>query len=697
MTAFEANVISEAFRELLENNNPRLVELGQNLAYLTIVQSGLQNSPITFTELIPHEFYGNIVKGAIESALEEGIDMGDFTARYKAKQEEPNFRVQDFGFSEEYLPKESVTGEGTKIEQPFPGVETIKDSGLTLEQSNQFIDLLSPQISTQSYVENTGKNANQMFSYGFRWAKTKSDGKAKFNSVQSRVFGPVPNQAKITSNSKDGKYGYFSTDQNNNPLPALNTLQPIIDFIESKLGIDMSNYDSMLANIYDEKSFINQHRDTTESQSAEKYPVIVLNLGADGRLVYDTDLSSSYTTFEDKFKSGEYGKSIHDLNLSNGSVYAFGVNGKNRFSFHHRIFSGLDTKNPLKSITLPDGTILKDYRITLTFRRAQDIAGDISTEPTRTTISNTPQVSDEQKELDGQLPQQSDSNVEMYTTESISTPDINNTEEVTLPDNIKSIQKARNQVINLQAELYREGGLRTKISELVGRMYKSTNEAQREAIQKEAKPLEERKVYIEREIARLNSELNDLKEGVYPWTEKGIAQYAEDTKTDFARFKIDNQQKSVSAVTEDVKLFNPNDKELKRGSVVTYNKNKYILWNIKSDGKAQLINYETGVKFTGTPNVSKLAAEGAYKTVEFNSIQYIVVAEDFIYSTASGDLVYAGNDNSSKVQRGRIFALTQEVTIKPIKIGQQQKDIRTINNISNRAGEEGEQQTTCKL
>lgn len=98
LTAFESNVISEGFRELINANDPRVQELGRNLAYLTILQSGLNNSPITFTELIPFEFYGDIVKAAITSALKEGVDMDNFAEKLANKQNSKlSYKLQDFG------------------------------------------------------------------------------------------------------------------------------------------------------------------------------------------------------------------------------------------------------------------------------------------------------------------------------------------------------------------------------------------------------------------------------------------------------------------------------------------------------------------------------------------------------------------------------------------------------------------------
>lgn len=265
-----------------------------------------------------------------------------------------------------------------EIQTPVPGVANIPNSGLTVEKANEFIDLLQPQIKKQAYVENRARTANMMFSFGLRWAKNIPNESEK--SEQAKNLGqPRPNKKQIKS--KEGAtYGYYLTDQNNNSLPSIKELQPIMDFIQSKLGIDMSNYDAMLGNIYDQSSFIHQHRDTTESITAEGYPVIVINLGADGHLEYDKDLKSTYASYK---KSGQ-------LDLTNGGIYAFGVDGVNRFTFHHRIGSGLESENPLKPITLPNGQILSNYRITLTFRRASDLDAGMPKTPNKLVSTTTP-------------------------------------------------------------------------------------------------------------------------------------------------------------------------------------------------------------------------------------------------------------------------------------------------------------------
>jgi alkylated DNA repair dioxygenase AlkB len=328
------------------------------------IKTRLENNP-TFTLVFP----------------KDGLGTGLAKLKEKAPQTYAYLKqrlLEEFGFNNDTgeISKPFMAPVSEDVSKPVAGVENIPNSGLTIEQSNQFIDILQPQIVKQAYVENRARTANLMFSFGLRWARNIPNPTEK--SEQAKNLGkPRPNKKQIKS--KEGAtYGYYTTDQNNNPIPSIKELQPIIDFIQSKLGIDMSNYDAMLGNIYDDSSFIHQHRDTTESITAKGYPVIVINLGADGHLEYDKDVSSTYASYK---KSGQ-------LNLTNGGIYAFGINGENRFTFHHRIGSGLESPNPLKPIKLPNGETLTNYRITLTFRRASDLEPEMPFTPNK--ITSTP-------------------------------------------------------------------------------------------------------------------------------------------------------------------------------------------------------------------------------------------------------------------------------------------------------------------
>ena len=288
-----------------------------------------------------------------------------------------------------------------KIEKPYPGVENIPDTGLTIEKANEFIDLLQPQILNQAYVENKAYTANRMFSFGLRWAKNIPNDNEK--SIQrTEGLKQRPNKVKLQSLSSYDSYGYYATDQNNKPLPPLSSIQPIIDFIESQIGIDLSDYDSVLANIYEPNSFIHQHRDTTESKTAKNYPVVVINLGAKGGLLYHIDFSdetkynANSNTYNDFFNQTDKHAT---LPIKNGGIYAFGVDGKNRFSFNHRVQAEAQ-ETPTKPLVVPEWDskgnkigekTLNDYRITLTFRRAQDLTENMPKTPKRLSVTpNTP-------------------------------------------------------------------------------------------------------------------------------------------------------------------------------------------------------------------------------------------------------------------------------------------------------------------
>ena len=113
------------------------------------------------------------------------------------------------------------------------------------------------------------------------------------------------------------------------------------------------------------------------------------------------------------------------------------------------------------------------------------------------------------------------------------------------------------------------------------------------------------------------------------------------------------EPKEKAEVVENKKLFDKNDKELKKGSVVEYNGKKYLFWN-NNNGKAQLINTD-GTKFSGTPNIDKLTVTGSYKTTIYDNTEYIVTDNNNIYSGATGNLVFVNLDGSTKSKKAKII------------------------------------------
>jgi hypothetical protein len=123
---------------------------------------------------------------------------------------------------------------------------------------------------------------------------------------------------------------------------------------------------------------------------------------------------------------------------------------------------------------------------------------------------------------------------------------------------------------------------------------------------------------------------------------------------------------SAKPTVQNKKLFDSSDKELKKGSVVEYNGEKYLFWNKNVAGKAQLIKTD-GSKFSGTPDVSKLNILGSYKTVMYNNTEYIVTDNNNIYSGATGNLVYTKSDPGSVAQKNRIIEAAKTGNLKSIK------------------------------
>ena len=79
---FTANQLTEAFREVGEIDLPLAKELYKELMDLGILQSGLNNSPITYLGILPQEYYAKIVKNAFKQ-----FDKKSGVEDYKAYQQ----------------------------------------------------------------------------------------------------------------------------------------------------------------------------------------------------------------------------------------------------------------------------------------------------------------------------------------------------------------------------------------------------------------------------------------------------------------------------------------------------------------------------------------------------------------------------------------------------------------------------------
>ena len=239
---------------------------------------------------------------------------------------------------------------------------------------------MQPQILAQLYKENKGAFANAMFNYGYRWTRTEN------------AYAPVDITSASTKAGEKEYYAYDTLDQNQNPLPSINTLDPIIKIVENNLGMDMSGYDSAIVNIYEGKEHIYPHKDTSEDVTAEGYPVVVYSMGNDSSLgIWDDNKGKM--TFAHKYREPGYGpykgmKPTNEVLTQNGSIYTFGMNGNGRFALTHTTPTNANRTQDFPPITMPDGRVVTKYTVTVTFRRAAPLESGMPVKPGRKVLSS---------------------------------------------------------------------------------------------------------------------------------------------------------------------------------------------------------------------------------------------------------------------------------------------------------------------
>ena len=283
---------------------------------------------------------------------------------------------------------------GVKTMSEEYGIELIQTNPSVAEKA-EFTDLIKPQIQAQAIKENKSRNANLMFQYGMRWARVEIDAKP-INIKSKSLELPKNRNTEIEKLKKEGKnktddyiYAYHELDQNGNPLPSVKTLQPIIDKIQESTNLDMSNYDAVIGNIYLPGQAVATHRDIDESVSAENYPVVVYTIGAGNAInVYENIGKDGKPTGNISFASDRKAS----IPTKFGTIYTFGKDGKGRFELAHDTPRALKKGETLEPITLPDGRVVKDYTITLTFRRAADLEAGMSITPTTQLAQQTSEV-----------------------------------------------------------------------------------------------------------------------------------------------------------------------------------------------------------------------------------------------------------------------------------------------------------------
>ena len=352
-----------------------------------------------------------MLKNGVSDKIGSLIDMmpREISIRYLRKMS----MIKDSGT----VPKVKLTSTGIQVISEDYGVVKAETNPTETEKKAD-IDLIKEHISKQTFKENVGQYANEMFHYSLRWGRKSynffvlKDGKyikSTLNNEGSQLYSKDKYGAFIKSNrtdkaaynngllnpldidsfaEKNDMYGYDLVDQNGNPLPSIKDLQPIIDKIEAAIGIDMKDYDSVIGNIYLPGEYVYPHKDTSESKSAKKYPVIVYSIGNDaglgivdnneGKMTFANQYDERFLPENDKLKGY-----TNEILTKHGSIYTFGMDGKGRFELTHSTPINSKKDKPQTPITLPNGKVVTNYTITLTFRRAADLEPGMPSAPAK--------------------------------------------------------------------------------------------------------------------------------------------------------------------------------------------------------------------------------------------------------------------------------------------------------------------------
>ena len=703
LDTFTSNQLTASFRELSQEEP----ELYKNLVRLGVLQSGLNNSPITYIGLVPYEYYNELVKNAFntyekKNGAEElykflqlfirnnskdrlvyrtAKQLGLFTGvmQYEEGEAFVNNSLGEGMFGKDYSltnfnPNLSSVGESTLgdlgYEQEAVNVNTpkgneilngvfINQNGLTFDEQMELFDYLKPLIETSAAKTNKGANANFMMGLGLRWDYKNNNPNLTPVNIGETLKGFIT------------PYGYYSQDINGRPLGEITPR--IKELISKATGVDISNYDGAIINLYTPETFINRHPDQDESKTAENYPVVAVNIGGKGN-----------------FSIGDNTNYISSP-LKDGAGYVFGFQGNNRQQFHGTTASNINGFLPELNINherlqrvLPSGS----YRITITMRRVMPLTESMpiepalinQQEPVTITQPSTSVESLNKKNLFTVTPQQGVSDNKAKAKASIATQYIGFGEDIVGRDGKRSTTQIYREQVGALANTGNYSANDVIFVSVPGKRGDAiiAKREQDRTIREAIKALEagatilvDNKSYTEASTYNTGEQrlLKNLEAKGYQYSEvtvdgqligtfKKVTQPSTQPSTEVTEEETETTPTAKLSTFEynltPTKLFNPNDLTLRKGSVVKYNGNTYLFWNQNASGKAQLINTD-GTKFSGTPNVDQLAVIGGYNTTMYQNTEYIVTDNNNVYSGATGNLVYTGSSNSAIVQKQRII------------------------------------------
>lgn len=257
----------------------------------------------------------------------------------------------------------------TKGQEIQPGLELFKDA-LTEQEQKEFYEF------GKSILEKHGYNPFPQYvmaSAGkFEWSPelvADKTGKA-FNRGSNYNKDIVSQKAVVKGSDGTGRWGYHYYPTNLDGSAITPIPQNIRDILQKITGQDMSDYDTVLINLYPSGRTLGWHTDVTEDHRNLDRDIISVSIGANADFTYANtpnnwisgDPSSTYK--------------LDKLNLNSGDVILFG--GPSRLISH--TVTNINGKTDLGPIDLSNSNVnpgfkggLKltdDWRLNFTFRVA---------------------------------------------------------------------------------------------------------------------------------------------------------------------------------------------------------------------------------------------------------------------------------------------------------------------------------------
>jgi hypothetical protein len=285
----------------------------------------------------------------------------------------PNFIDDVLNGNDSNLTSTLITAEGVEVISEDYGVVQA-ETNPSKEFDQQIANVIFEDVKDNAYVENGSNSAQRMWGNGLMW---KGNNTKKPTGVPLKV---IPAKVDYNANGKltpvNTPYFYDPLYNDGSPVASIDNLDFIKRHVEKVLGIDMSDYDVSLNNIYEEGHNLFRHTDIDESDTAKGYPVIVYVFGNDHKVRFDDNGGKRAT-----------GQMVNPktLTLKNGDIYTFGMGGKGRFEAVHDVVASPKTNDNFPELIGANGLPTKKYTVTFTFRRAADLEPGMPISPNKIT------------------------------------------------------------------------------------------------------------------------------------------------------------------------------------------------------------------------------------------------------------------------------------------------------------------------